>query len=367
MPDSLRSALSPTERLRQLLVRAGLAAMGAHVLFLLGFALLEVEALALFNLGSVACHAVVVACAIRGRLDTAIALIVLEVVAHAALAIAWLGWASGFHYYIFALTQLLFAGSSQVTKRRFLPGAALCGIYIGLDVVFADRAALHALDARTLDVMRTANLAVTFGLIAYFAWFSATSIGNAEQRLRALATTDALTGLVNRRMMTHLADAGVRLAERSSQPFAVLMVDIDHFKSINDTHGHEAGDAVLIEIARRLRDTLDSAGTIARWGGEEFLVSMLGTSPTQAAAMAERLRGAVAAQPVTPGGRRIAVTVTIGAAQRSAGESFRQCVARADAALYEGKRLGRDRVVGCDGAPVRSAVACRDGALRALV
>lgn len=351
MAASLQLAPSPGERLRRLLVRAGWAAMGAHVLFLLAFAVLGIRVLALFNVASVACYAVVIACAMRGRLDAAVGLIGLEVVAHAALAIAWLGWASGFHYYIFALTQLMFAGSPRAVTRNVWLGIALCGLYVALDGAFADRAALHALDAGLLDALRKANLVTAFALIAYFAWFSASSVGEAEQRLRELATTDPLTELVNRRCMQQVAEAGVRHAERLGEPFAVLLIDIDHFKSINDTLGHEAGDRVLVEVARRLRDALGPAGSLARWGGEEFMVSMLGASTAQARATAERLAGAVADRPVTVGNRRIDLTVTIGTAQRARGETFVQCVARADAALYEGKRLGRNRVVDCDDAP----------------
>jgi two-component system, cell cycle response regulator len=168
-----------------------------------------------------------------------------------------------------------------------------------------------------------------------------------EDGLR-LAVTDHLTGLYNRRYaLTHIqriADA----ARGSGREFAVMVADVDHFKSVNDTWGHAAGDAVLAELAARLRDNLRPADMVARIGGEEFLIAMPDTGETAAAAAADRLRRVISAAPVAlPGGTgRVTATVSIGVAvaRPDLDESVSEMIDRADRALLAAKSDGRNQV-----------------------
>jgi diguanylate cyclase (GGDEF)-like protein len=120
------------------------------------------------------------------------------------------------------------------------------------------------------------------------------------------------------------------------------MVDVDHFKTINDTHGHQAGDRVLIEVAQRLRDQVRSTDVLGRWGGEEFIVLLRYCGLRDAVAAAEKLRLRIAD---TPFERMFSVSVSIGAAELQPDETLTAWLARADAALYEAKRAGRNTVV----------------------
>ena len=163
--------------------------------------------------------------------------------------------------------------------------------------------------------------------------------------LDRMSRTDALTGLYNRR---HLDEELVRQqsqANRHLDPLCVLLLDIDHFKRVNDTHGHPAGDLVLCAFADRLRTELRAADIAGRWGGEEFLVIMPRTDLDGALEMAERLRRATAAQPITAGALEISVTVSGGCAL-SVGEAPDALLKLADSCLYRAKALGRDRIVG---------------------
>ncbi|MFF8799808.1 MULTISPECIES: GGDEF domain-containing protein [unclassified Methylobacterium] len=166
----------------------------------------------------------------------------------------------------------------------------------------------------------------------------------AHLRLSLLAETDPLTGLANRRGLR--AAMSRRAAGRAGTAgCAVLLADIDRFKSINDTHGHEGGDAVLVGVAERLRSVMRKDDLIARWGGEEFLVVLDRTDDAQAVLVAERLRAAVAGQPILLGGTSIAVTASVGASVGTASEvQIDAAVARADAALYAAKNGGRNQV-----------------------
>jgi len=161
--------------------------------------------------------------------------------------------------------------------------------------------------------------------------------------LDRLSRTDALTGLYNRR---HLDAELARLHRdslRHQDPLCVLLLDLDHFKQVNDTHGHSAGDDVLRAFADRLRSELRAGDIVGRWGGEEFLVILPRTDLDGARAIAERIRSVTAAEPVVAGDQSIAVTVSAGCAL-GPGPSIEAVVQVADTCLYDAKVGGRNRV-----------------------
>jgi diguanylate cyclase (GGDEF)-like protein len=166
-----------------------------------------------------------------------------------------------------------------------------------------------------------------------------------EAELRRLATTDALTGVLNRRHLFEVGQQDLIQARDAGNELAVLMVDVDHFKSINDRHGHPVGDTALRQLAARLRTAVRRADHIGRLGGEEFAVVLPGIAPAASLIVAERLRAAVASRPLVRGGVRIPMTVSIGLAMACATDrTFEQVIARADEQLYRAKEGGRNRV-----------------------
>lgn len=160
-------------------------------------------------------------------------------------------------------------------------------------------------------------------------------------KLEELATTDVLTGTHNRRKFNELILAEIERVRRYGHPLSLLVVDIDHFKRINDTHGHDAGDEVLIVLAGLIRAGIRATDSLARWGGEEFVVLSPEVSVEEAAGLAERLRRAAGTYAYSFVG---SVTASIGVAQHRAGETPDELFARADEALYRAKEGGRDRV-----------------------
>jgi two-component system, cell cycle response regulator len=170
---------------------------------------------------------------------------------------------------------------------------------------------------------------------------------NAE--LEKLARTDVLTGLANRRHADDVLRATIASARRHERALSAVLIDIDRFKSVNDAHGHAAGDAVLREIAVRLCAGLREEDLAARWGGEEFLLLL--PDSADAGIVCERLRAAVAARPVNVHGvLQLHVSASFGWAAWSGEETGEALVARADGALYAAKDAGRDRVVCAAGA-----------------
>ncbi len=168
------------------------------------------------------------------------------------------------------------------------------------------------------------------------------------QRSLSLALTDELTGLYNRRYLLAHLDELVARVSRDGLDAAVLLVDIDHFKQVNDTYGHAAGDDVLRELAARATNTVRSVDLVARLGGEEFVVVMPETGPAIAIAVGERLRLAIANEPFTirASDERLPITVSIGITSAIAGGDDRdRLLKRADDALYCAKAEGRNRIV----------------------
>jgi len=160
-------------------------------------------------------------------------------------------------------------------------------------------------------------------------------------RLAHLAERDALTGLYNRRALLDLAERAVG----QQALLAVLMIDLDHFKTINDRYGHAAGDAALRQFAERLSQSCRRGDLVGRYGGEEFCVVLPGATASVAQRVAERLRAAMAAEPVSFGQQQIAVTISVGlACQRPELDGLEPLLAAADSALYQAKRRGRNRV-----------------------
>ena len=166
----------------------------------------------------------------------------------------------------------------------------------------------------------------------------------ARQDLVQQAMHDPLTGIFNRRHVEDVLRKEVDRAERHARPLAVAMMDADHFKSINDTYGHQTGDEVLREISERCRKMLRSNDVLGRYGGEEFVIVFPETNIGEAAIVAERLRAAVAENPIQVGDNTLAATVSIGLAAFAPGQDLEKLFERADSALYAAKQDGRNLV-----------------------
>ncbi len=178
----------------------------------------------------------------------------------------------------------------------------------------------------------------------------AAAAGMRDQLQRALlraellhdwATTDPLTGLANRRTAEAGLEREIAYARRYGQPMSVIIADLDHFKYVNDTHGHAHGDRVLREVTARLQARVRDSDLTARWGGEELLVVAPGIDLREATALAERCRRALAEEPVAG----LGITATLGVAEFTPEDDRESLLARADRQLYAGKAAGRNRVV----------------------
>jgi two-component system, cell cycle response regulator len=162
---------------------------------------------------------------------------------------------------------------------------------------------------------------------------------------RRLAATDSLTGLMNRRAFMEAMDRERSRVVRHALPLSLLMLDVDYFKRVNDTHGHDAGDAVLRGIAAVLKKIARKSDFVSRWGGEEFVVALAQTAEAGGRIAAERVRRAIAETPFKlPNGESLQATASVGLASATAQMNLEELVGRADRALYAAKARGRNRV-----------------------
>ena len=177
---------------------------------------------------------------------------------------------------------------------------------------------------------------------------AAERIATMQGELIRLATTDPLTGLLNRRAFFERAEDACARTARGGGPLAAVMLDIDHFKHINDSHGHDTGDVVLRRVATEAREAIDGCGSVGRLGGEEFAAVIEGLPLAQATAVAEGVRLRIASLRFAVPGGELTLTCSFGVAARAAGEAIDHLLKRADVALYAAKSGGRNRVVTAD-------------------
>lgn len=167
----------------------------------------------------------------------------------------------------------------------------------------------------------------------------------ANRQLDEVSRTDWLTGLPNRRGFLAAAEAEERRSRRSGRPFSIALADLDHFKEVNDAHGHAVGDAVLQAVCATVRAAVREQDVVARWGGEELILLLPETTAEGAFAAAEAVRRAVAGSPVEVDGESVELRISLGVAEHRPDRTLDATIAAADHALYRAKETGRDRVV----------------------
>ncbi len=266
-----------------------------------------------------------------------------EVIVHAALGTVLIGWDSGFHYYL-----LMFIPALAVTTRGAMAIISLLILftcYAGLYLLSYWQAPLEPISANALLGVFFFNLGVVFAMFSYLGFFYVKSISSANRKLNRLASVDELTQLYNRRQAKALAETELSRADRNNLPLCVMLLDLDHFKLINDVYGHDKGDQVLQYLAKIMHRELRQHDIIGRWGGEEFMILLPETDLAHAEHIGERLRGAIAGHAWgTDLGHDLQVTASIGMSQHKPNETFNRLLKRADTALYMSKSEGRNRV-----------------------
>ncbi|OON59261.1 GGDEF domain-containing protein [Massilia sp. KIM] len=281
--------------------------------------------------------AVVLAAGSMGATHAELSRMVAGVVALYAATMAWI-----------LLRPRRFATRHAAGLRSASPLQLIIGVN---DALFAAAVALSALDGLRGNALFGPGMAGEFAYLMGYLLMIVNGFGflllckqKDDAEMERLATTDFLTGLPNRHAFLERAEQARLAAQRQRQPLALMMIDIDHFKQLNDRWGHASGDEALVVFARTARDVLREHETIGRLGGEEFAMILPGAQLDEAVQAAQRLRLAVRAATVITSGPSYTMTVSIGVVLLDPNEDLSGALARADHALYAAKRDGRDRV-----------------------
>lgn len=334
------------------LEQAVLTGLAAHVLFVVVFFMVSIYILVAVNITICLSSIMAYVLCRRRMFNPAYIIACVELVVHAVIAVMLLGWESGFHIYILMVVPTLFFPpyfrmSSRITVSSLL-GVIYCALYF-----FSQRAEpVYDLPSAIILSFNYFNMFNMFVLLTWLSYIMHRAVGMLENRLRNrnaelsyLASVDPLTKILNRRSMERFISTVFNTETRAGSQIAFIVADIDHFKTVNDTWGHECGDMVLEEVSRVMAATMREGDRIARWGGEEFLAVITVGSAEGALTLGERMRKAVADSRINFTGHEIAVTATFGVSIRETGEEAKSCIERADSAMYHGKRSGRNRVV----------------------
>lgn len=316
-----------------------------NIAFVITFYMLGAFGLASVSIGCAAAYAIVCYSLLREKYRLAVALVWLTVIAQTGLGTLFMGWDSGFHYYLIIVIPVLLITQSSTHVVFSLAG--LWAAYFSLYGFSLTSTPLQPVSHYTQIGANMFNMSLAFGLFSYLSFYYLNLLAATQNKLRRLATVDPLTGLYNRRHASAMIEAEISRFKRTRRPVAFMLLDIDHFKSVNDMFGHEIGDRVLTAIGNVIPSQLRLQDVVSRWGGEEFLILLPDTDMENALISAERLRHTFAAHDwVGLTHKEVRVTVSVGVCELFGGENMASVIRRADEALYKAKAAGRNRVEG---------------------
>lgn len=323
-----------------------------HLTFLFCFSLLGISELIIFNVFSVILY-IILGILLHKKIYATVALSAfIEVGIHTALATVLLGWEYGFALELIALTPLAFycPFKSKYTGYIYSGLSAVLFFYLRIYTYSNPPIITREVLPVVSQFLYIYNCVITIVVLVIFSNVynyvirsSQKELFKFNQSLMQLANIDPLTGLLNRRsMITKLDNAFVK-REETGLPFALIIADIDDFKRVNDTFGHDCGDYVLKTLCKALRASIRENDDICRWGGEEILVLLNNTLPENANKVAENLRMVIQNTPLEYNGRPIKITMTFGISSEDS--TINEMVLNADRNLYIGKGKGKNCVV----------------------
>ena len=278
-----------------------------------------------------------------------------EIILHSFVTTIIIGWQFGFAQYIIALIPVgYYICYAMHTKRRKMLIANISAVFATISYVSCKAISYYMTPAYTSYILdwelklHLFNSICTFVFLIVFSLifiseikWSQTQLKHQNSILEKLASIDPLTGLYNRRSM----DVFLNQALEANSGFSLIMCDIDNFKKVNDTYGHDFGDIVLKEVAQIMVQQVKSNGYICRWGGEEILILVNHSTNEQVRRIAENIRRNVANHVFELNNRWIRCTLTLGVSMYQDGDTIEETITKADYNLYQGKRNGKNKVV----------------------
>lgn len=318
-----------------------------HIIFLILFRAYDILPLYYFNWFSVLLFSVLIIFTLKKSkfLLWTIVLLTIEVITHQILATSLLGLNYGFEYLFIPLAAyliLLFAGNFKAVLISFVTASAGMAVSFGSGFYMGPT---YAMPISIKSFIHVLNLFSAFVITSIVAMIFSFISRKFQDRLLRESRTDNLTKIFNRKRATEFLLREFSRYQRGDAEFALSIGDIDDFKKINDTYGHQTGDTVLIKAAQTMRAILRQQDIIARWGGEEFLFILPDTSLDQGIQAVEKLRFALSDLFFEENGHTFQISMTFGIASARQENDPEKIIKLADDALYQGKESGKNRIV----------------------
>ncbi|MCR5796541.1 MAG: GGDEF domain-containing protein [Eubacterium sp.] len=331
----------------------GLAScLGVHIMYLILFSKCGIKEMAYFNIGSVSFYALMlILVKFINNKSIIVYLSIAEIIAHASAATIFVGWKPDFGMFLLMIIPLLFLMPTRITIVPFIFMFISIGLYGALGFLcHDDRFVIHSLEH---DKMGTTLYIINI-VIGAFVLFYVTTIYTilnhyTQSKLRAqneqllvMATVDPLTQLHNRRAMGDTLSKVSIESQESGEKYVLGIGDIDDFKQVNDTYGHDYGDSVLSAVASIISDNLPQGGYAARWGGEEFLFVLPASNLESGVRFADKIIESIRAYKFNKGDIEFGVTMTFGVSEGHPEDDIDRVLVNADKRLYHGKATGKN-------------------------
>ena len=282
-----------------------------------------------------------------------------EIILHSFICVILLGNSFGFSMYFILLVPMVFNIFHSINVKRYLFKASILSLlsfvlFVTCYILSNMLEPIYVTDAleKVRPFVYTANIFIVFFTLSFFSvlFISETvtaynKLSNQNKKLDTMANTDPLTGLYNRRTMTRRIKDFLSDYKTNKLPFSIIICDIDDFKVINDTYGHECGDEVLRFLSRTFERLTRDRDFLCRWGGEEFLILLNNTDLELARTIADRIRADIEKSEINYGEYHINITMTMGVASVTEEQDYDVLFKLADERLYAGKRSGKNKVV----------------------
>ena len=326
----------------QIIQKVAYFALAVHVVLIFIFAQLGVFFLVFANIFSVLAWATGIILINRGQGSLALRVFSIEVILHSILVCATLGLELGFQFYLWTVSCLLLIDYQLKLKQAFIYSFALILTFAALYLCFSDVVYSYAYSDFALYI-KVVNIIIAGLPMVYSIGLIREITISQRIELTDMAAKDHLTKLYNRRFAKKLILAAYKESVFTDQKICLVMADIDFFKRINDSYGHEKGDSILVVIANFITQHINEQDIAVRWGGEEFLIVLTNTSEQNAFTHIENMRESIAALTSPIDGQNLNITMSFGLIQWQSNASLEKMLQQADAALYKSKTNGRNQ------------------------
>ena len=328
------------------------ACLAAHVLYLILFAMNGIRGMAIFNIFSVLFY--LAGLFLVPRLKERIIIVyasVIEIIIHASVATLFVGCKADFLMFLLMIIPLVFLMPNSNKTFPFVIMAVSLILYGILRIYYNDSSrAIYDIDSKTLSTaFYFINLVIGVFVLVFVTTiyyhtnkYTESKLRVQNEQLRLLASVDPLTKLSNRRAMNKALDEIHAACREDKDKYVIGIGDIDDFKRVNDSYGHDFGDIVLSTIAEIIKSSLPANSEVARWGGEEFLFAIPASELMDGAEVADKIIRSVASHKFTCGNREFFVTMTFGVCEGGRSDDVDSVISRADKRLYKGKNSGKN-------------------------